>query len=198
MAALNERINNIKQYFKGCNVASDSTFVLVSFPKTWKTFDEETLNNKYNVFTGQRDEGMYFITETANGTDCIFDAIEYTIKLNQTFEEKQALLQIKANELAALFVTEPLEKLKTLEFTFAKTKQPRKYTKKVTATEEPQQIVEETPTVVETDTVVEKQVENEEQEQVVNEEKTTKKNNKKTKKTESSTMSFIKGLTNSK
>lgn len=123
---LNDRINKIKAYFKGFNIVQETTFVLVKFPETWKAFDETYINDKFKVYTGNKEEGMYFVTETVNGNECLFDAIDYVINVNRSIEEKQILLQKKAEELTNLFVNESLERLKTLEFVFKEDKQTTK------------------------------------------------------------------------
>lgn len=115
---LNDRINDISEYFKGFNIAGETSFVFVAFPSTWSVLDESELNAQYNVYTGKKDGGIYFITETKNGTDCLFDAVDHVIATNKTIEEKQELLQKKANELTELFVNEHIERLRTLKFVF--------------------------------------------------------------------------------
>lgn len=105
-----------------------TTVILVKFPDKWKIFNAEELTETYNVYTGKKEnvDGIFFLSETSNGVDCIFDAIGEVINQNKTFEEKAALLEIKAKELSDLFLTEPLEKLRTLEFTFPTKKSTRK------------------------------------------------------------------------
>lgn len=125
---INERIKEIEPYFKSLNMVDGTTVILVKFPDKWKIFNAEELTETYNVYTGKKEnvDGIFFLSETSNGVDCIFDAIGEVINQNKTFEEKAALLEIKAKELSDLFLTEPLEKLRTLEFTFPTKKSTRK------------------------------------------------------------------------
>ena len=181
---INERIKELGGYFKGLNIVQDSTFILVKFPEKWKVFDETFLNENFNVYTGSKDgmDGIFFLTETANGVDCLFDAVNHVIAENKAFEEKAALLQEKANELRDLFINEPLEKLRTLEFTFNVKKPARK----------PKNGLKKgTPEVIE-EQAAQEPVKNEEpviEESAKAEKKVTKKP------AESDTMSFMKELT---
>ena len=122
--SFNERIERIGEYFKGFNIADGLMMVFIVFPKEWILLEEEYLNNTYNVFTSKRDGGVYFVTEVKNGSECLFEAIDNVIDVNKSLEEKTKLLQLKAKELKELFLSESLDKLKTLEFTF-KSKQKR-------------------------------------------------------------------------
>lgn len=125
---INDRIKKIEPYFKSLNMVDGTTVILVKFPNKWKIFNADELTKTYNVYTGNKEnvDGVFFLSETSNGVDCIFDAIEEVINQNKTFEEKAALLEIKANELSNLFLIEPIEKLRTLEFTFPAKKTTRR------------------------------------------------------------------------
>ena len=125
---INDRIKEIEPYFKSLNMVDGTTVILVKFPNKWKIFNAEEITETYNVYTGKKEniDGTFFLSETANGVDCIFDAINEVINQNKTFEEKAVLLEQKANELSNLFLVEPLEKLRTLEFTFPVKKSIRK------------------------------------------------------------------------
>lgn len=200
MATLNDRIKSINTYFRGFNIGNDTSFVLVSFPKTWKIFDEKSLNDTYNVYTSKKNEGIYFISGIENGVDCLFDAIDDVILQNRTVEEKQELLQKKANELTQLFINEPIEKLKTLTFVFGKTKKVKTTKKKVDVSKK----VDETKSceVVETKSetnnidVEQNKVEDlkEEVKKEPKEIKTVKKKKNKVKEKNSENMEFLKNL----
>ena len=174
---INERIKELGSYFKGLNIVEDTTFVLVKFPEKWKVFDETLLNQNFKVYSGTKEgvDGIFFLTETSNGVDCLFDAINYVINENKAFEEKATLLQEKANELRELFITESLEKLRTLEFTFSTKRSPKKT--KNSVKREITQVVDENKTEEITT-------------QVQNDEPVSEKNTP-----ESDTMSFMKELT---
>ena len=127
---INERVKSIEKYFKSLNMVDGAVVVLVKFPDKWKVFNKEEISNEFKVDVGRKDgvDGTFFVGEIADGLDNVFDAIDEVINQNKTFEEKAALLEIKAKELSDLFITEPLEKLKTLQFTFI-TKKPVKKAK---------------------------------------------------------------------
>ncbi len=127
---INERVKSIEKYFKSLNMVDGAVVVLVKFPDKWKVFNKEEISNEFKVDVGKKDgvDGTFFVGEIADGLDNVFDAIDEVVNQNKTFEEKAALLEIKAKELSDLFIAEPLEKLKTLQFTFA-TKKPDKKTK---------------------------------------------------------------------
>lgn len=114
----NKRIENISAYFGGFNIVDNISILLIKFPQGWSVFDINVIRSKYNVNVSEKPEGLYFLIETKDGVDNLFDAVEYVIGLNKALEEKSILLKEKANELRQIFLTEPLEKLKTLQFTF--------------------------------------------------------------------------------
>ena len=186
---IDDKIRSLGSFFKGLNVVNNGAtfFVLVKFPDTWKVFDEEGLKTRYGVFIGKKEEGLYFMTDAENGFDNIFDAIQEVVNDNRSLEEKAELFKTKTEELRDLFVSEPLEKLKTLEFTFAVKKSARK-PKNAVKNENASVQVEE-PVVVESPVAEEpKEIE----EKGVSKKGTSKKNNKTN---DSDTMSFMKGLT---
>ena len=121
---LNQRIENTKPYFLQFNVLAeeDAIYAVAKFPQGWQIPDKAALKNTYKVELAPMQNGMCFVTETKNGPDCVFDALEYVIKFNKCAEERKELLVAKINELKNLFVTEDIEKLKTLTFTFEKKK----------------------------------------------------------------------------
>lgn len=114
----NKRIENISAYFGGFNIVDNISILLIKLPQGWSVFDINVIRSKYNVNVSEKPEGLYFLIETKDGVDNLFDAVEYVIGLNKALEEKSILLKEKANELRQIFLTEPLEKLKTLQFTF--------------------------------------------------------------------------------
>ena len=133
--AIHDRIENIKAFFKGFNIdATDGVSVLlVKFPTGWQV--PESVVKTFNLQTETRQEGVYFITEIENGTDELFDAVDYVIEYNQSIIEKSELLKEKIGELKDIFVNESVEKLKTLEFTFSgKPITPKKNTKTIKKT----------------------------------------------------------------
>lgn len=142
--SFNERIERIGDYFKGFNVVDGLMIAFVVFPDNWIQLEEEYINKTYNVSTSKNDGGVYFVTEIKNGSECLFDAIDNVISVNKSLEEKTNLLKIKAKELKDLFLVEPLDKLKTLEFTFkTKSKRVRKVKEEVINEKEKSEVIEE-------------------------------------------------------
>ena len=129
---LNDRIERIKHYFVFFNVSAedDATYVVVKIPQTWKIPDSNALKETYKVQVAPMSNGMCFATEIENGADCVFDAVDYVIKFNKSLEERKVLLNEKLTELQKLFVSEDIEKLKTLSFTFDEPKKGKKASKK--------------------------------------------------------------------
>lgn len=129
---LNERIERTKPYFLQFNVIAeeDAIYVVARFPQNWTIPDRAALKNTYKVETAPMNNGICFATETKNGEECVFDALDYVINFNKCVAERKELLIAKVNELKNLFATEDLEKLKTLTFAFDKPK--KKINKKTT------------------------------------------------------------------
>lgn len=117
MADINSRINELRSYFVSFNIAEGTIYALVRFPEKW-TVPQDIAELKVKTTYDNQTKGHYFFTEFSNGTDTVFDGIEYVIVLNKTIEERSALLRQKANELTELFASEPIERLRTLKFTF--------------------------------------------------------------------------------
>lgn len=115
---ISERIENLKPYFVGFNVMAqdDASYVLMRFPGNWALPDENTIKDVYLTEIAPRQEGVYFLTELKNGTEKLFDCVEFVIKYNKNIEERKYLLQAKIKELTKLFASEDLEALKTLTF----------------------------------------------------------------------------------
>lgn len=129
--SLQDRINNVKPYFISFKVeAQDSAaYAVVKFPQSWTVPDTEKLKENFKVQIGNLNGGcLCFVTEMANSTDCIFDALDYVIDFNRKVEERKGLLLEKVNELKDLFATETLDRLKTLKFVFESPKKQMKRT----------------------------------------------------------------------
>ena len=137
-----DRIENVKQYFKGMQVEnlnnSNIIYVIVQFPPRW-IVDEE-IQNKFgvSVVQGQDYPGQfYFCVEMEKGFDVVFDAIEYNVKKMLTAQERASLLKQKVQELQNLFMDETvsIESLRTLDFTY-KTNKIKKKQQKIIEKEE--------------------------------------------------------------
>lgn len=124
---LNDRIEASKPYFLQFQILAeeDAIYVIAKFPQSWTIPDTDALKKSYNVEIAPVNGAVCFATEIKNGTDCVFDALDYVIKFNKCVEERKELLINKVNELKTLFASEELEKLKTLVFTFEEPKKPK-------------------------------------------------------------------------
>lgn len=132
--ALNDRINKIKEYIISFNVVLEegASYLLVRLPDKWVVPDKNALKENFKVEVGETSEGSHlFATELDNGTDCLFDCVDYVIDFNKNVEARKALFSKKIEELSRLFAEEELPTLMRLEFTFPTEK---KEAKKAAAT----------------------------------------------------------------
>lgn len=126
---LSARIEKIKPFFISFNVLAndDAAYAVVKLPKGWVMPDLATLKENFKVEVAPLESGKCFITEIKNGSECIFDAIDYVVTFNRQLEATKALFDEKKNELRKIFSVEPLERLKNLRFVID---QPKKTSKK--------------------------------------------------------------------
>lgn len=137
---IKDRIQKIKPYFKGMQVeevdGESVIYVMVSFPPKWLI--DKTLEQKYDITIGFNNNNgtYYFCADMGTGFDVIFDAIDENIEQMITAQERAKLLKDKVQELQELFIDEsiPIDKLRTIEFTFKpqKKKTTKKDTKEIT------------------------------------------------------------------
>ena len=128
MADIQERINNVKEYFKEMQVTRiDETsviYVVVSFPEKW--IIDDSVEEKYNVAVreGREPGEYYFCAEMEVGFDKVFDSIDYCIGVNKDAMERAQIFQEKLKELKEIFADgeNTIKKLRTLEFTFPRQK----------------------------------------------------------------------------
>ena len=66
------------------------------------------------------------LSENQNGITSIFDTIDFIIEFNNAIEERASIFREKAEILKKLVYSEPINKLKTLEFVFKPEKKSRK------------------------------------------------------------------------
>ncbi len=124
---MKERIEKIKQYFRGFEISDGIAFISVVFPKKWQIPNPEILKEMFNVKTVASEEknGTYFFTEIDNGVLTVFDAVDFTVEFNVNIEKKSQLLMEKVEELKNIFAEKPIEVLRTIQFKYIE-KQPRK------------------------------------------------------------------------
>ena len=130
--ALNDRINKIREYIVSFNVVLEegASYLMVRLPDKWAVPDKKALKESFKTEVGTTADGSYlFATELDNGTDCLFDCVDYVIDFNKNVEARKVLFSKKIEELSKLFAEEDLSTLKRLEFTFPPEK---KETKKAT------------------------------------------------------------------
>ena len=128
---LKYRIEKTKPYFVSFNVIAEESvaYAVAKFPSGWATPDGTAMAENFKVQIAPMQQGQVcFATEIENGSECIFDAMDYVIDFNKAVEERKALLHQKITELKNLFCSETLDRLKTLEFTFTPQKKGGKKT----------------------------------------------------------------------
>ena len=114
---MQNRINKIKDYFIGFNIADGIAYVKVMFPEKWSVTDTEILESNFSAsVVSAEDRGIYFYSDMNNGITNLFDAIDFTIDFNKDMEKKSQLFVTKLEELKNLFSTLTLEELMSLEF----------------------------------------------------------------------------------
>lgn len=129
---IQDKINEIKPYFKSLESYNDALIVRVQFPQKWRVFPSDDGLIKPAPSDKMPNEFFYYGDSGKVSLEDIFDFIKSTAIVNQSLEEKIRLLKIKIEELKKLFETTPLEALKTLTFAMeTKAAKPkRKYTKR--------------------------------------------------------------------
>ena len=128
---ISERIERIKPYFVSFNVMAEESaaYSVVRLPKSWKIPDKDALKANFKVEIAPIQEGICFVTEIGNGSECIFNAIDYVIDFNKKVEERKGLFNEMIKELGDIFARESLDKLKTLRFVFEPQKKSSKKAK---------------------------------------------------------------------
>lgn len=127
MKNIQERIKDIAPYFNNmwttkANPNNPAFFcVEVMFPMGWGISEQ---NDKlYNQVHCQMNEnnGIVFFADLNSGIDMIFDSIEYNIRLNKEYKEKQEILNAIKARLDKEFGQRTLAEVKTLRIVFGKT-----------------------------------------------------------------------------
>jgi len=137
MKTLQDRMNDMKPYFRGIEMYNEAIMVKVVFPNKWKAYPSE--DGRVKVTPSDDGTMTYYYADSNECTyDDIFDLVEQTIKANQDIVLKLKLLKDKVEELKELFQATPYEDLVNLRFVLGETneKPKRKYTRKKKAKEE--------------------------------------------------------------
>lgn len=142
---LSERIEKIKPFFISFNVVAEesASYAIVRFPEGWVVPDKKAMKENFKVEIAHQGGCLYFVTEIANGSESIFDAIDYVISFNKQLAATKELFDQKKEELRKLFMSEPLERLKNLRFVIDPAKKSSKRAQKPKVQEE--QPVEQEP-----------------------------------------------------
>lgn len=143
MRTLQERMNDMRPYFRGIEMYNEALMVKVSYPNKWKAYPSN--DGRIKVTPSETDPNITFYYADSNNTsyEDMFDLIEETIKSNQDIVLKLKLLRDKVEELKELFQSTPYEDLKTLQFVIDKKSKPkRKYVRKKKNDENVKQEVE--------------------------------------------------------
>ena len=127
---LQDRMNDMKPYFRGIEMYNEALIVKVQFPNKWKPYDSKDGRIKATPSETTANEIFYYASSENATYDDIFDLIEETIKANQDILLKVKLLRDKVEELRGLFSELSYEELSTLKFVTDSNKGKRKHVKK--------------------------------------------------------------------
>ena len=161
---LQDRMNDMKPYFRGIEMYNEALIVKVKFPEKWNAYNSNDERIKATPSETEANMIFYYASSEDTTYDEIFDLIEETIKANQDIILKIKLLGEKVEELRDLFGKLSYDELLTLKFVVEGAKTPkgrRKYTKaKKTAKIEKNEAIEgENATLAEEENNTEEQKE---------------------------------------
>ena len=142
MKTLQERMNDMKPYFRGIEMYNEALIVRVIFPSKWKAYNSNDGRIKATPSENVANEYYYYANSENTSYEDMFDLIEETIKANNDIVLKMKLLRDKVEELKELFSKLSYDELVTLKFVTeeAKKEKPkRKYTKKKKVAEKTQE-----------------------------------------------------------
>ena len=142
MKTLQERMNDMKPYFRGIEMYNDALIVRVMFPQKWKAYNSNDGRIKATPSETVANEYFYYANSNDTTYEDMFDLIEETIKANNDIVLKLKLLRDKVEELKEMFSNHSYDELTTLKFVFEapKNEKPkRKYTRKKKEAEKAQE-----------------------------------------------------------
>ena len=143
MKTLQERMNDMKPYFRGIEMYNEALIVRVMLPPRWKAYNSNDGRIKAAPSETVANEYFYYANSEDTTYEDIFDLIEETIKANNDIVLKMKLLRDKGEELKELFSRLSYEELMTLKFVTEKPKKEkakRKYTKKKKEAEKEEEV----------------------------------------------------------
>ena len=127
---LQDRYVKTRQYVSVFNIAENVAYALLRMPNGWVI--PSNVEKEFNIQCKKDTEsqnGYYLfvdLSENQNGITSIFDSIDFIIDFNNAIEERASIFREKAEILKKLVYSEPINKLKTLEFVFKPEKKSRK------------------------------------------------------------------------
>ena len=133
MKSLQQRMDEMKPYFRAIEVYNDALMVRVMLPTNWKIYPSSDGRIKVTPSETNANEAISYADCHDATYEDIFDLVEETIKNNRDIVSKLKLLKEKVEELKELFSTHSFEELQALRFELSevkKEKPKRKYTKK--------------------------------------------------------------------
>lgn len=134
--SLQDMIIRLSSYGVKFSNYGDNFVIEVKFPPEWTVIKPESENV---AFSGDdNNQGVcYYMCPIKNNLSDVFEAINKTIKHNEELKMKVELFKQKVAELQELFVSEPYEKLKEIEFSFKDNKKKTAKSVKKTQIETP-------------------------------------------------------------
>lgn len=142
MRTLQERMNDMKPYFRGIEMYNDALIVRVMLPPKWNAYNSNDGRIKATPSETVANEFFYYANSQDTTYEDIFDLIEETIKANNDIVLKLKLLRDKVEELKEMFSLHSYDELTTLKFVlepFKKDIPKRKYTRKKKEAEKAQE-----------------------------------------------------------
>jgi hypothetical protein len=138
MKTLQERMNDMKPYFRGIEMYNEALMVKVVYPNNWRAYPSDDGRIKVTPSDDKSSNVTYYYADSKDTTyEEMFDLVEQTIKANQDIVLKLKLLKDKVEELKELFQNTPYDDLLNLQFVIEKpTKPKRKYVRKKVKVEE--------------------------------------------------------------
>ena len=154
MKTLQDRMNDMKPYFRGIEMYNEALMVKVMYPNNWRAYPSDDGRIKVTPSDDKSSNVTFYYADSKDTTyDEMFDLVEQTIKANQDIILKLKLLKDKVEELKELFQNTSYDDLLNLKFVIDKpTKAKKKYVKKkVKVEEEIKQEVEENNEMLKSD-----------------------------------------------
>ena len=102
MRTLQERMNDMKPYFRGIEMYNEALIVRVIFPSKWKAYNSNDGRIKATPSENVANEYYYYANSENTSYEDMFDLIEETIKANNDIVLKMKLLRDKVEELKEL------------------------------------------------------------------------------------------------